>query len=146
MLHRSVAGGGFAHGERDVAGPYLGDTLAMGQAFVALYTVTGNRGNLDAAAAAARFIGGHFAPLSAGGGFVTSRIATDSGTRPRPDRDENIALVRFLSVLAVATGHRGFMETLKRRCVFLLLPRSLRSRFQRVCCSPIRISPKLLFM
>jgi hypothetical protein len=29
--HRSLLGGGFRHGDADVAGPYLGDTLAMGR-------------------------------------------------------------------------------------------------------------------
>jgi uncharacterized protein YyaL (SSP411 family) len=108
MLNRSLPGGGYRHSQHDPAGPYLGDTLAMGQAFIALYKVTGNRGNLYAAAAAARFIAANFAPSSPGTGFVTSRTATDSAYRPHPDRDENIALVRFLSLLCLANGDSSF--------------------------------------
>ena len=43
VANRSVPGGGFRHDERDVAGPYLEDTLAMSEAFLALYTATGAR-------------------------------------------------------------------------------------------------------
>ena len=53
--HRSLPGGGFRHDDADPAGPYLGDTLAMGQAFLALYNVTGDRSYLKAAAAAAQY-------------------------------------------------------------------------------------------
>jgi uncharacterized protein len=80
----------------------------MGQAFLALYNVTGDPKDLKAAAAAARFIAAHFASASAGSGFVTSQTATDSAYHPLPDRDENIALVRFASMLALATGNAHF--------------------------------------
>ena len=43
LAHRALPGGGFRHDEHDAAGPYLGDTLAMGQAFLALYQVTAER-------------------------------------------------------------------------------------------------------
>ena len=102
--HRSLAGGGFRHGEADPAGPYLGDTLAMGQAFLELYNVTGNRDDLRVAETAGHFIAGHFAPAARGTGFVTSATATDAAYRPHPDRDENIALVRFATRLALASG------------------------------------------
>jgi uncharacterized protein len=78
VLHRSFPGGGFRHDDVDAAGPYLGDTLAMGQAFLALYNVTGDRGDLKAAGAAASFIAAHFAPAAAGSGFVTAQKATVS--------------------------------------------------------------------
>ncbi len=109
--HRRLAGGGYRHDDVDRAGPYLGDTLAMGQAFLALYIATGDRADLDAAAKAAQFISAHFAPLQPGTGFVTSPARTDSAYRPHPDRDENIALVRFTSLLAVATGDPRYHAT-----------------------------------
>jgi uncharacterized protein YyaL (SSP411 family) len=109
--HRSLPGGGFRHSAADIAGPYLGDSLAMGQAYLALYNVTGDRKDLKAAAAAARFIAAHFAPASAGTGFVTSQAPIDAAYRPHPNRDENIALVRFASMLAVATGDAHFRAT-----------------------------------
>ncbi|MFI5358065.1 MAG: DUF255 domain-containing protein, partial [Opitutales bacterium] len=40
LAHRARAGGGFNHDEKDAAGPYLGDTLAMGRAFLALHQLT----------------------------------------------------------------------------------------------------------
>jgi hypothetical protein len=117
VAHRSLAGGGFTHGDADAAGPYLGDTLAMGQAFLALYNVTGNRKDLGRAAAAAQFIAKHFAPASAGTGFVTSVKPTDSAYPAHPDRDENVALVRFASMLAFATSddqyHGMAMEAMR---------------------------------
>ncbi len=108
VAQRSLPGGGFRHGETDPAGPYLGDTLAMGQAFLALYNVTGDRDDLSAAAAAGRFIAAHFTPAARGTGFVTSPTPTDSAYRPHPDRDENIALVRFAATMALATGDERF--------------------------------------
>jgi hypothetical protein len=79
----SLPGGGFRHDAADPAGPDLGDTLAMGQAFLALYNVTGDREDLKAAAPAGRYIAAHFAPVSPGTGFVTSRTATtDAAYRP----------------------------------------------------------------
>jgi hypothetical protein len=111
VLHRTIPGGGFRHDDVDPAGPYLGDTLAMGQAFLALYTVTGNRNDLNAAAAAAQFIAAHFAPAQPGTGFLTSPSRTDAAYRPHPDRDENIALVRFASTLALATGDDKYRAT-----------------------------------
>lgn len=111
VTHRSLPGGGFRHADVDASGPYFGDTLAMGQAFLALYNVTGDRTDLKSAAAAARFIATHFAPASPGTGFVTSSRPTDAAYRPHPERDENIALARFASMLAFVTGDTGVHET-----------------------------------
>jgi uncharacterized protein YyaL (SSP411 family) len=111
VAHRGLQGGGFRHDESDAAGPYLGDTLAMGQAFLALYNVTGDRADLKAAAAAAEYIPVNFAPVSSGTGFLTSRKATDAAYPPHPDRDENIDLVRFTSMLAFAKDDSRFHET-----------------------------------
>jgi uncharacterized protein YyaL (SSP411 family) len=111
VVHRSLPGGGFRHDDVDAAGPYLGDTLAMGQAFLTLYNVTGDRGDLKTAAAAAQYIAAHFAPAVGGGGFVTAQTPTDAAYRPHPDRDENVALVRFASALAVASGEERFRAT-----------------------------------
>jgi hypothetical protein len=122
IAHRSLPGGSFRHDDQDAAGPYLGDTLAMGQAFLALYNVTGDRSQLSAATAAAQFIAANFAPLSPGTGFVTSRTPTDAAYRPHPDRDENIALVRFASVLAFATGDDSVHRTAEEAMRYLAAP------------------------
>ena len=60
IKHRSLPGGGFSHDEKDGAGPYLGDTLFMGNAFLTLYAATGDRLWLERARSAANYIDAHF--------------------------------------------------------------------------------------
>jgi uncharacterized protein YyaL (SSP411 family) len=122
VMHRSLSGGGFRHDDADAGGPYLADTLAMGQAFLALYNVTGDRDDLKAAASAAQFISAHFAPDAAGTGFVTSQTRTNAAYNPHPDRDENVALVRFTSMLALATGDVRYHVTAAEAMRFLASP------------------------
>jgi uncharacterized protein YyaL (SSP411 family) len=117
VAHRAIQatpnnpGGGYRHGENDPAGPYLADTLAMGQGLLDLYIVDGDRDDLKAATAAEKFIAAEFAPETPGMGFVSSRTATDTAYRPHPDREENIALVRFASMLAFITGDEQIHAT-----------------------------------
>ncbi|HZB87493.1 MAG TPA: DUF255 domain-containing protein [Terracidiphilus sp.] len=118
--HRGLSGGGFRHGDADAAGPYLGDTLAMGQAFLALYNVTGDRADLALAAASARFIAANFAPRTPGSGFITARAGATS--TQSADRDENVALVRFASLLAFATGDGRFHSTASEAMRYLSAP------------------------
>jgi hypothetical protein len=118
IAHRSRVGGGFAHGEHDAAGPYLGDSLAMGQAFLALYETTGDRAWLKRAQAARKFIGASFA-ASTGAGFVTSKTSTDRAYKPHPERDENAQLARFANLLAQYTGDHGDQETATRAMRYL---------------------------
>ena len=120
--HRTLPGGGFRHDDADAAGPYLADTLAMGQAFLTLYNVTGDRTDLTAAQSAAQFIATHFAPRSPGTGFITSAKATDAAFRPHPDRDENIALVRFTTMLALASGEDRYRTTAAEAMRYLAAP------------------------
>ena len=61
IAHRALAGGGFRHDEHDAQGPYLGDSLAMGRAFLALYRATADRAWLAKASATADFIAANFA-------------------------------------------------------------------------------------
>jgi uncharacterized protein len=113
VAHRALAGGGFMHDEHDAAGPFLGDTLAMGSAFLALYQSTGNAAWLSRAEAAADFIGAHFA-RGMEPGYATSDTTISSFPRPRPEFDESVALARFAIVLASASGkqsYRGLAES-----------------------------------
>ena len=104
LAHRSLPDGGFRHDERDAAGPYLGDTLAMGRAFLALGQLTADPAWLARAEAAAQFVRAHFARGGAPG-FASSDSRAASWPAPRPDWDENVALARFASALAAATGN-----------------------------------------
>ncbi|HET7237684.1 MAG TPA: DUF255 domain-containing protein, partial [Terrimicrobiaceae bacterium] len=60
LTQRALPRGGFRHDENDPAGPFLGDTLSMGSAFIALYAVTSDRLWLERAGSAARFINERF--------------------------------------------------------------------------------------
>jgi uncharacterized protein YyaL (SSP411 family) len=121
VAHRSMAGGGFHHGDHDAAGPYLGDTLAMGRAFVALYTVTGDRQWLTRAQAAAQFISARFAQGGAAG-FATSASATDAAYHPHPERDENAQLARFANLLFQYTGDASTKAIAERAMRYLATP------------------------
>src|SRR6266478_3319231 len=58
--NRALPEGGFRHGDKDRGGPFLGDSMAMGQAFLDLYAATGDRDWLTAAARAGDFISSAF--------------------------------------------------------------------------------------
>ena len=102
ITHRSLPGGGFRHDEKDVAGPYLEDTLAMGDALLALYAATGERKWLARAASGAEFIEQHFRGAQAG--YLTSAPRASSRLQPKSNVDENIPLARFTNLLHRYTG------------------------------------------
>jgi uncharacterized protein YyaL (SSP411 family) len=108
IAHRALPGGGFRHDEHDAAGPYLADTLEMGRAFLALYTVTAERPWLARAEAAADFINAKFRePL----GFATP-----------PKVDENVTLTRFANMLAHHTGNAAYGEMADHAMRYLAAP------------------------
>ena len=103
VAHRALPGGGFRHDETDAAGPFLGDTLAMGAAFLALHQATGEAAWLARAEAAADFIRAHFA-RGAEPGFASSDTTVHSFPAPMPQFDESVALARFANLLGRSTG------------------------------------------
>jgi uncharacterized protein YyaL (SSP411 family) len=106
IANRSLPGGGFRHDERDVAGPYLEDALAMSEAFLALYTATGDRKWLASAESGAAFIEQHFrGPLP---GYLTSAPRAGSKLQPKSNIDENIPLARFANLLHRYTGNARY--------------------------------------
>jgi uncharacterized protein YyaL (SSP411 family) len=104
--HRTLPGGGFRHDEADAAGPFLGDTLAMGAAFLALYQATGDSAWLNRSEAAADFVRAHFG-RGAEPGFASSDTTAPSFPAPLPEFDESIALARFANLLGRASGRPG---------------------------------------
>ena len=102
IANRSLPGGGFRHDERDTAGPYLEDTLAMGDAFLALYTATGSREWLGRAQSGADFIEKNF--RGAQPGYVTSAARAGAKLQPKANLDENIPVARFANLLHRYTG------------------------------------------
>ena len=121
IANRPIANGGYRHDERDLAGPFLGDTLAMSRAFLKLYEATADRRWLTRAADGVRFIAANFRN-AAGAGFVTSRTATDAAYRPEPEHDENLSLARTANLLASYTGDAAFRETAIEAMRFAVTP------------------------
>jgi uncharacterized protein YyaL (SSP411 family) len=117
--HRALPDGGFRHDERDSAGPYLADTLAMARAFLALYTVTAERDWLAKAQAAAAFMDAKFrAPV----GFATAASNANSAFPPKPEVDENIAVARFANLLGHYTGADSARAMAKHAMRYLAAP------------------------
>ena len=112
--NRKRADGLYAHGAADRAGPFLGDTIAVGQAALELYSATGNRAYQHAASAAADGVAKTF--KADGAGFKTAFIdaaAVGAFARPTIQIDENIAAARFFNLLARSLGkpdHRALAE------------------------------------
>lgn len=114
IRNRSLPGGGFRHGEHDSAGPYLGDTLAMGQAFLSLYEATGNPSWLTRASEAASTIGSIFA-TSDGAGF-------SSKGQILPQFDENVEVARFANLLYQYTNQPTQHAIAEQAMHFLTTP------------------------
>ena len=121
VAHRGVAGGGFRHDERDAAGPYLGDTLAMGRAFLALHQLTQNPEWLARAEAAADYLEIHF-KRPAAAGYAASDATTRAFPAPRPQFDENLNVVRFATALAHVTGRDRYRAMAQSGLRWLLAP------------------------
>jgi uncharacterized protein YyaL (SSP411 family) len=101
LAHRALPGGGFRHGERDLGGPFLEDSLAMGRGLLALYQATGEREWLAHAAAASAFIDERFRGAP---GYLSAPPRPGAVPAPRLQVDENVALARFANLLAHHTG------------------------------------------
>jgi uncharacterized protein YyaL (SSP411 family) len=117
IAKRSLPNGGFSHDDKDVAGPYLGDTLTMGGAFLALYTVTADPSWLDRAISAAQFINANF--KSDSGFSTTAGLGT---LRPTRQFDENVALVRFANLLNQYSGDSTYREMAEHAMRHLAAP------------------------
>lgn len=120
LQNRSLPGGGFRHDAADAAGPYLGDTLAMGRAFLELYQVTGDRVRLGHAEQAAGYLAANFRSRDAG--FLTTKAPTDPAYAPLPERDENIMAARFLNLLAAYTGKPAYRDATNHAMRYLAAP------------------------
>lgn len=110
--NRALGSGGFRHGENDRGGPYLADTLAMGQAFLDLYAATGGREWLERADKAGDFIAKTF--RAEGSGFMTAatpEAAVGALAKPVVQIEENIQLARFANLLFRYTGEKVHRET-----------------------------------
>jgi uncharacterized protein YyaL (SSP411 family) len=105
----------------------LGDTLAMGRGFFALYEATAYSPWLDHAAEALRFINRHF-NRGAAPGFATGETRRAVRPPPEPEFDENVALARLASEVAFATGDLEFRGMAESALRWLLTPGLAESR------------------
>src|SRR3984893_4623372 len=121
--HRMLSNGGFRHDAVDAAGPYLGDTLAMGRAFLALYACTGDRVWLQKAASAVDFIAANFESEA---GYLTS--ANIGALRSQPQLDENIGLVRLANLLAHYTGNLEYRKVAEQAMRLVATPGATKNR------------------
>lgn len=111
IANRALPGGGFRHGDKDRGGPFMGDTLAMGQAFLDLYGATGDRDWLTRASNAGDFIEATF--KDAAGGYFTSKTGEAKvGVFAKPAKivDEQIQVVRFMNLLERYFGNDVYRE------------------------------------
>jgi uncharacterized protein YyaL (SSP411 family) len=118
LAHRALPGGGFKHDERDAAGPYLGDTLAMGRGFLALYRATAERIWLTRAATSLDFIDAHFKTAR---GYVSAQSSGPIAATAQVE--ENISLARFADLAARYTGSERATTVAKTAMGFLAEPR-----------------------
>ncbi|RYZ58937.1 MAG: thioredoxin domain-containing protein [Proteobacteria bacterium] len=125
---RSISGGGFKHGESEKDGPYLGDTLAMGQAYLALYAVTADRALLQRAVSAADFIDKNFRAGPKAAGYLSSKSMLAGTFAPAPNLDENINLARFSNLLFHYSGEAKHQEMARFAMRYLASPQ-LSDRF-----------------
>jgi uncharacterized protein YyaL (SSP411 family) len=109
--NRLLAEGGFRHGDNDRGGPFLGDAVAMGEAFLALYAASGKRDWLNAAAKSGDFIAASFRDEA--GGFFTSKTAeAKTGVFAKPAKliDDQIQVARFMNLLGRYFGGDKYKE------------------------------------
>jgi uncharacterized protein YyaL (SSP411 family) len=121
VAHRSIPGGGYRHDEEDKAGPFLGDTLSMGTAFLALYQVSADQKWLNLAEGSTDFIRSHFG-RGVEPGFASSDTTTMSFPKPEPEFDESVKLARFASLLSRASGRASDLEMAKSSLRWATLP------------------------
>ncbi len=127
LEHRALPGGGFRHDAPDSAGPYLGDTVAMGRAFLALHQLTQEREWLEHATAAAEFIAANFG-RGEQPGYASSGATRAAFPTPRPQFDENVGVARFAVALAAVTGRGSFRGMAERALRWALAPEVTRDR------------------
>jgi uncharacterized protein len=120
MNNRALPDGGFSHSETDRGGPFLGDTLAMAGAFVALHGSTGERQWLDHAERAVAFIDANFRSREAG--YVSHPVppnAKGAFAQELRDVDVNVAAARVALRVHWYSGQDRFKDVAKRTMSYL---------------------------
>jgi uncharacterized protein YyaL (SSP411 family) len=113
--------GGFVHGK---AGSFLGDNLAMGWAYLALYRATGERLYLSKAQKSLAYIDKNF---RSGRGFLTAR-AEGGVLSVAVLLDENVSLARFANLLNHFSNDQTAKEVAQEAMKYLSSPQSVNKR------------------
>jgi len=122
--NRGLNNGGFSHiggVSIDQTKVFLGDTLAMGKAMLALYSVTSDRQWLQHARQAATMIDQTFKDSDEGGYITTHAVNGAMGVFKKPAKttQENIAMMRFSNELFHYTGDKIYKEYAHQAFKFL---------------------------
>ncbi len=99
----------------EALGPYLGDSLAMGQAYLSLYTATADRDWLKKSMETADTIEQNFKPSAQKAGYLTAK----SSETPYVDRTENIQLARWTNLLSQITGKFAYRSMAEQAMRFV---------------------------
>jgi len=121
IASRRTPTGAFGHGSAADADAYLADSLAMAEAFLALWRSTGERRWLAEARATAEVILERFSDAEAGG-FMAQRPPDDARgafRNPVKQFEENVATVRLLNLLAHYYAEPRYREAAERGLAFL---------------------------
>jgi uncharacterized protein len=127
IANRALPKGGFRHDEKDAAGPFLEDTLAMGQAFVSLYVATGQREWLKYAESSAGFIEQNFRAKEPG--YLTTPVKMKSKLPPGRNLDENMVLARYTNLLRRYTGAAKYGQMTDHALRYLVTDEVVQGRF-----------------
>jgi len=129
LKNRNLPDGGFRHDTRDERGPYLGDTLSMGQALLDLYVSTGEWEWLPRSENAAGFIRNFFMDKKAAGFFSAVSVKDGNGVFNKPIKqiDENVAVVRWTNLLFHYTGKIEYKKMAEHAMKYLASPDLIQS-------------------
>ncbi len=122
LRERGMPNGGFRHAALDKGGPYLADSVEMGQALLALHRSTGDAKWLKAATATAGFIAATFIDPRTGGFFASASPDAKNLPKPIKQREDNVTAVRFFSLLASYTGDTHDREIAEAGMGYLASP------------------------
>jgi thiol:disulfide interchange protein DsbD len=107
----SIPGGGFRHELKTNNVINLNDTLAMGEAYIALYKATQSIEYLKRAASAAGFINKYFQnPLNDAGFVMSIDLNSTDNNNLHMNADENGDIVRFATQLFNYTGDKEIQK------------------------------------
>jgi uncharacterized protein YyaL (SSP411 family) len=121
VANRRAPGGGFGHARAASDDVHLGDTLAVGEAALALWRSTGERRWLSLAAEAGRATDARF--RDGDGGFVVRQPdpeAIGALRKPVKQIDENVAAVRFFNLLHRYTADASFRAAAEHGMAWLV--------------------------